>query len=45
MIYDPALSLNLPAEISAYSGMNAMAHAVEALYAENKICHSLGGHF
>lgn len=36
VIYDPALSLNLPAEISACSGMNAMAHAVEALYAENK---------
>lgn len=36
VIYDPALNLNLPAEISACSGMNAMAHAVEALYAENK---------
>lgn len=36
VIYDPELSLNLPAEISACSGMNAMAHAVEALYAKNK---------
>lgn len=36
VIYDPALNLNLTAEISACSGMNAMAHAVEALYAKNK---------
>lgn len=36
VIYDPELSLNLPAEISACSGMNAMAHAIEALYAEDK---------
>ncbi|WP_419867755.1 hypothetical protein [Acinetobacter indicus] len=43
VIYDPALSLNLPAEISAYSGMNAMAHAVEALYAENKKPDGAGG--
>ena len=28
VIYDPELSLNLPAEISACLGMNAMAHAV-----------------
>ncbi len=31
-IYDPELTLDLPAEISAASGMNAMAHAVESLY-------------
>ena len=36
VIYDPELTLTLPAEISASSGMNAMAHAVEALYAEDK---------
>lgn len=36
VIYDPKLSVTLPAEISACSGMNAMAHAVEALYAEDK---------
>jgi maleylacetate reductase len=31
-IYDPELTLDLPARISAASGMNAMAHAVESLY-------------
>ena len=31
-IYDPELTLDLPASISAASGMNAMAHAVESLY-------------
>jgi alcohol dehydrogenase class IV len=31
-IYDPALTLDLPARTSAASGMNAMAHAVESLY-------------
>ncbi|WP_312035825.1 maleylacetate reductase [Gordonia paraffinivorans] len=33
VIYDPALTTTLPAEISAASGLNAVAHAVEALYA------------
>ena len=33
VIYDPALTLTLPAAESATSGMNAAAHAVEALYA------------
>ena len=32
-IYDVDLTLGLPAEMSATSGMNAIAHAVEALYA------------
>lgn len=36
VIYDPELSLTLPAKISACSGMNAMAHAIEALYAQDK---------
>lgn len=36
VIYDPELTLTLPAKISACSGMNAMAHAVEALYAQDK---------
>lgn len=36
VVYDPDLTLTLPAGISAASGINAMAHAVEALYAENK---------
>jgi maleylacetate reductase len=31
-IYDPELTLDLPAEFSAASGMNAVAHAVESLY-------------
>lgn len=35
VIYDPRLTHTLPAEISACSGMNAMAHAVEALYAQD----------
>ena len=33
VIYDPALTLGLPPGISAASGMNAIAHCVEALYA------------
>jgi len=33
VIYDVDLTMSLPAAISATSGMNAMAHAVEALYA------------
>ncbi|WP_397448918.1 maleylacetate reductase [Pseudomonas sp. NA-150] len=35
VIYDAQLTLSLPAQISACSGMNAMAHAVEALYAQD----------
>jgi maleylacetate reductase len=31
-IYDPELTLDLPVRLSAASGMNAMAHAVESLY-------------
>ncbi|MDQ3611500.1 MAG: maleylacetate reductase [Actinomycetota bacterium] len=33
VLYDPELTLSLPAELSATSGMNAVAHAVEGLYA------------
>ncbi len=33
VIYDPLLTLSLPASISGPSGINAMAHCVEALYA------------
>lgn len=33
VIYDPALTLGMPARLSATSGMNAIAHAAEALYA------------
>ena len=33
VIYDPQITTSLPSEISAASGLNAVAHAVEALYA------------
>ena len=33
VVYDPVLTLTLPAAVSAASGMNAIAHAAEALYA------------
>jgi alcohol dehydrogenase class IV len=33
VIYDPDLTLSLPVALSATSGMNAIAHGVEALYA------------
>ena len=33
VLYDPELTLTLPAGMSAASGLNAVAHAVEALYA------------
>jgi maleylacetate reductase len=33
VVYDPVLTVSLPPAISAASGMNAIAHAVEALYA------------
>ncbi|HEX8598478.1 MAG TPA: maleylacetate reductase [Chloroflexia bacterium] len=33
VIYDPALTLGLPAAVSGPSGINALAHCVEALYA------------
>jgi maleylacetate reductase len=35
VIYDVDLTLTLPAALSATSGMNAIAHAVEALYARD----------
>jgi alcohol dehydrogenase class IV len=35
VIYDPGLTLGLPAATSAASGMNAIAHCVEALYAHD----------
>ena len=35
VIYDPLLTLGLPVKVSGPSGMNAIAHCVEALYAEN----------
>jgi maleylacetate reductase len=36
VVYDPALTLTLSAHASAASGMNAIAHAVEALYAKSR---------
>ncbi|MDK1492565.1 maleylacetate reductase [Sinorhizobium sp. 7-81] len=36
VIYDPALTLGLPVGMSINSGLNAMAHAVEALYAQDR---------
>ena len=35
VIYDPTLTLTLPSRIAGPSGMNAMAHCVEALYAQD----------
>jgi maleylacetate reductase len=35
VIYDPVLTTSLPADMSATSGINAIAHCVEALYADN----------
>ena len=34
VIYDPAMTVSLPAWYTATTGMNALAHCVEALYAE-----------
>ena len=35
-IYDPDLTLSLPAKTSGQSGMNAMAHAAESLYGADR---------
>ncbi|MEO3999366.1 maleylacetate reductase [Mesorhizobium sp. CAU 1732] len=36
VIYDVDLTMGLPVSLSVTSGMNAMAHAVEALYAQDR---------
>ncbi len=36
VLYDVDYTMSLPADISAVSGLNALAHAVEALYAQEK---------
>jgi maleylacetate reductase len=36
VIYDPELTLGLPVDVSVTSGFNALAHAVEALYAPDR---------
>jgi maleylacetate reductase len=33
VVYDPGLTMSMPADLTAASGMNALAHAVESLYA------------
>lgn len=35
VIYDPALTVTLPPQVSGPSGINAMAHCIEALYAHD----------
>ncbi|WP_265519338.1 maleylacetate reductase [Nitratireductor luteus] len=36
VIYDPDLTLGLPVAMSVTSGLNAMAHAIEAIYAQDR---------
>ena len=36
VVYDPALTLTLPPKVSGPSGLNAIAHCVEALYAPDR---------
>ena len=36
VIYDPELTLSLPAEITASTGINALAHCIEALYSKTR---------
>lgn len=36
VIYDPDLTLDLPLSVSVTSGMNAIAHAAEGLYAQDR---------
>ena len=36
ILYDPELVVTLPLELSVTSGLNAMAHAVEGLYAKDR---------
>jgi maleylacetate reductase len=36
VIYDPQLTLSLPVALSVTSGLNAIAHAVEGLYAKDR---------
>jgi maleylacetate reductase len=36
VVYDPVLTITLPPQFTAASGMNALAHAVESLYAPDR---------
>jgi maleylacetate reductase len=40
VVYDPALTVSMPAELTAASGINALAHAVESLYAPDSTAQS-----
>ena len=41
VVYDPVLTITMPAELTAASGMNALAHALESLYAPDATPRSL----
>jgi maleylacetate reductase len=41
VVYDPLLTVSMPIALSAASGMNALAHAIEALYAPDSSPKSL----
>jgi maleylacetate reductase len=41
VVYDPALTISMPADLTAASGMNALAHAVESVYAPDATPQSL----
>jgi maleylacetate reductase len=41
VVYDPVLTVSMPPELTAASGMNALAHAVESLYAPDSTAQSL----
>jgi alcohol dehydrogenase class IV len=36
VIYDPNLTLDLPAELTASTGINALAHCIEAMYSKSR---------
>ena len=42
IIYDPALTIGLPSAVSASSGLNAVAHCVEALWVDNRTPVTIG---
>jgi maleylacetate reductase len=42
IIYDPDLTLGLPAAVSAASGLNAIAHCVEALWVDSRTPVTIG---
>ena len=41
VVYDPVLTITMPADLTAASGMNALAHALESLYAPDATPRSL----